>query len=54
MHAPAGLAELEAGRRRLAFDELLALQLSLLLRRKLLQCGPLLHVSLTVCAYVKR
>ena len=43
MHAPAGLAELEAARRRLAFDELLALQLSLLLRRKLLQApdgGP--------------
>ncbi|KAK9821728.1 hypothetical protein WJX81_006389 [Elliptochloris bilobata] len=43
MHAPTGLAELEAARRRLAFDELLALQLSLLLRRKLLQApdgGP--------------
>ncbi len=40
MHAPAGLGELEAARRRLAFDELLTLQLSLLLRRKLLQCAP--------------
>lgn len=37
MHAPTGLADLEAARRRLAFDELLTLQLSLLLRRKLLQ-----------------
>ena len=39
MHSPVGLGDLEAARRRLAFDELLTLQLSLLLRRKLLQCA---------------
>ena len=41
MHEPSSHVELEEARRRLAFEELLLLQLTLLLRRELSRCAQL-------------
>ena len=43
MHEPSSHVELEEARRRLAFEELLLLQLTLLLRRELSRCAQLPH-----------
>ena len=58
MHRPASLDAVEEARRRLAFDELLTMQLQLLLQRDLSRCthpsmrlGPIGHLP-ACCAVV--
>jgi ATP-dependent DNA helicase RecG len=40
VHEPSSLDEAETARRRLAYDELLFMQLTMMLRRALSQCAP--------------
>ena len=52
IHQPPSLEELEQARRRLAFEELLVLQLTLLLRRHIMRCAAAAAACATKCCWL--